>query len=339
VLSGCGSPWCCPSATARCDTPHALTAVRAFAAACGAKFPNAAAKIADDLGELRTFFDYPAGHRVHLRTTNPIESTLATVRHQTKVTRGAGSRVAGVAMAIKLIESAQARWRAVNAPAWSRASEPALVSNSASSSYGPTVTRRRPLPIGILEAMEVPATSRRRIKIVEYKPAWPVVFGELGRTLRAALGAVALRIDHIGSTAVAGLAAKPIIDVQISVAAFEPIEAFKDPLERLGFVYRADNPERTKRYFREVPGSRRTHLHVRRAGSFSQQIPLLLRDYLRSHAYAAAEFATVKRRLARQFPCDGAGYTDAKAPYVWEIIRRADEWAQLQGWEPGPSDA
>ena len=187
--------------------------------------------------------------------------------------------------------------------------------------------------------MGVPATSRRRIEIVDYDPAWPVLFGELGRTLRAALGAVALRIDHIGSTAVPGLAAKPVIDVQISVAAFKPIEAFKDPLEQLGYVYRADNPERTKRYFREAPGSRRTHLHVRRAGTFSQQIPLLLRDYLRTHAQAAAEFATVKRRLAGQFPFDGAGYTDAKAPYVWEIIRRADEWAQLQGWEPGPSDA
>jgi GrpB-like predicted nucleotidyltransferase (UPF0157 family) len=73
-------------------------------------------------------------------------------------------------------------------------------------------------------------------EIVDYDPAWPVLFGELGRTLRAALGAVALRIGHIGSTAVAGLAAKPIIDVQISVAAFEPIEAFKDPLEQLALA-------------------------------------------------------------------------------------------------------
>jgi GrpB-like predicted nucleotidyltransferase (UPF0157 family) len=190
-----------------------------------------------------------------------------------------------------------------------------------------------------MEAMHVPATPRRRIEIVDYNPAWPVLFGELGQTLRAALGAVALRIDHIGSTAVPGLAAKPVIDVQISVAAFEPIEAFRDPLEQLGYAYRPDNPERTKRYFREAPGSRRTHLHVRRAGSFSQQIPLLLRDYLRTHPHAAAEFATVKRRLAGQFPFDGAGYTEAKASYVWEIMRRADEWAQLQGWEPGPSDA
>ena len=78
--------------------------------------PKAAAKITDDMDELLAFYDYPAEHWVHLRTTNPIESTFATVRHRTEVTKGPGSRAAGLAMAFKLIESAQGRWRAVNAP-------------------------------------------------------------------------------------------------------------------------------------------------------------------------------------------------------------------------------
>jgi transposase-like protein len=98
------------------DKPHALTAARAFEGAYGAKFPTAAAKITDDLDQLLAFYDYPAEHWVHLRTTNPIESTFATVRHRTKVTKGPGSRAAGLAMAFKLIESAQDRWRCVNAP-------------------------------------------------------------------------------------------------------------------------------------------------------------------------------------------------------------------------------
>src|SRR4249920_1120826 len=98
------------------DKPHALAAVKAFTAAYGAKFPKATAKITDDKEELLAFFDYPCEHWVHLRTTNPIESTFATVRHRTKVTKGPGSRAAGLAMAFKLIESAQDRWRAVNAP-------------------------------------------------------------------------------------------------------------------------------------------------------------------------------------------------------------------------------
>jgi transposase-like protein len=98
------------------DREHARRAVAAFKLAYGAKFGKAVSKITDDLDELLAFYDYPAEHWVHLRTTNPIESTFATVRHRTKVTKGPGSKAAGLAMAFKLIEAAQHRWRAVNAP-------------------------------------------------------------------------------------------------------------------------------------------------------------------------------------------------------------------------------
>ena len=98
------------------DKDHALKAVKAFALDYGAKYPKAVAKITDDLDVLLEFFNYPAEHWVHLRTTNPIESTFATVRLRTRVTKGPGSRAAGIAMAFKLIESAERRWRVVNAP-------------------------------------------------------------------------------------------------------------------------------------------------------------------------------------------------------------------------------
>ncbi|MEU2607702.1 GrpB family protein [Streptomyces albus] len=177
------------------------------------------------------------------------------------------------------------------------------------------------------------------VEVVDYEPAWPALFAELGSGLRDALGDVAARIDHIGSTSVPGLAAKPVIDIQVSVLSFEPLDAFRVPLEAIGFVYRADNPELTKRYFREAPGQRRTHVHVRLLGSFSQQFPLLFRDYLRCHPSAAAEYAAVKRRWAAEFQSDRHGYVEAKDPFVWDIIRRADAWAQSIGWTPGPSDA
>jgi transposase-like protein len=98
------------------DKTHAQAAAKAFDREFGAKWPKAAAKITDDLDVLLAFYDYPAEHWIHLRTTNPIESTFATVRLRQRVTKGPGSRAAGVAMAFKLIESAQTRWRAVNAP-------------------------------------------------------------------------------------------------------------------------------------------------------------------------------------------------------------------------------
>jgi putative transposase len=93
----------------------ALEAAQAFAQAFGA-WPKATAKVCDELDTLLAFFDYPAEHAVHLRSTNPIESTFATVRLRQRVTKGAGSRAAGLAMAFKLAEAAQARWRRINAP-------------------------------------------------------------------------------------------------------------------------------------------------------------------------------------------------------------------------------
>lgn len=178
-----------------------------------------------------------------------------------------------------------------------------------------------------------------KVVIVPYDPEWPVLFGRLGADLRRALGDVALRIDHIGSTSVPGLAAKPIIDVQISVASFEPLDAFRIPLEGLGFVHRPDNPDLSKRYFREPPGTRRTHIHVFRAGTWSEQIALLFRDYMRAHDEDARRYADLKYRLAARSQSDRRGYVDAKAPFIWETMAKAHRWSQRIGWQAGPSDA
>lgn len=177
------------------------------------------------------------------------------------------------------------------------------------------------------------------VVIVDYDPAWPAMFASVGERLRAALGNVALRIDHIGSTAIRGLAAKPIIDVQVSVERLEPDGAYRTPLQAVGFVHRVEGVELTKRYFREAPGDRRTHIHVRQAGSFSEQFALLFRDYLRGDRAEVNEYEAVKRELADRLRDDRPAYVDAKVPVIWELMRRADEWAGRVGWEPGPSDA
>jgi putative transposase len=98
------------------DRDHACRAIEAFARDYGVKWPKAAAKITEDAEELLTFFDFPAEHWQHLKTSNPIESTFSSVRLRTRVTKGPGSKAAGLAMAFKLLESAQQRWRAVNGP-------------------------------------------------------------------------------------------------------------------------------------------------------------------------------------------------------------------------------
>jgi putative transposase len=98
------------------DRSHAERALEAFAAEFGVKWPKAVAKVTDDADSLLTFYDYPAEHWLHLRTTNPIESTFAPVRARTKVTKGPGNATAGLAMVFKLLEAAEQRWRKVNGP-------------------------------------------------------------------------------------------------------------------------------------------------------------------------------------------------------------------------------
>ncbi|MBM7052846.1 IS256 family transposase [Streptomyces durocortorensis] len=120
------------------DRDHAEKAVKDFERAYGAKWPKAVKKITDDADELVAFYDLPAEHWVHLRTTNPIESTFSTVKLRTKVTRGAGSPAAALAMVFKLAESAQARWRAITAPHLV-----ALVSNGARFERGVLVERKQ----------------------------------------------------------------------------------------------------------------------------------------------------------------------------------------------------
>lgn len=180
--------------------------------------------------------------------------------------------------------------------------------------------------------------SGEPVEIVTYNPGWADEFRVIGSALRGAVGSTAVRIDHIGSTSIPGLGAKPVIDIQISVATLEPM-IYREPIESLGYVWRADNPELTKRYFRESPGTRRTHIHVRRLGSWHEQYALLFRDYVRAHGDAARRYEAVKRNLATTYRYQRHLYTDAKADVFWEVMTLADRWAGDTGWEPGQTDA
>lgn len=174
--------------------------------------------------------------------------------------------------------------------------------------------------------------------IAPYHPEWKQLFLQTGTLLRHALQKKAIRIDHIGSTSVEGLDAKPIIDIQISVQDYRNLELYQSEIESAGLLLRPDNADRTKRYFREQPGNRRTHVHVRKSGSYSEQLSLLFRDYLRVHPIECMRYGEEKHRLFKQFYDDRARYVEGKGPIVWDILQKAHAWSQLTGWEPGPSD-
>jgi GrpB-like predicted nucleotidyltransferase (UPF0157 family) len=176
------------------------------------------------------------------------------------------------------------------------------------------------------------------IIVVPYDPAWHELFVTTATPMREALGDVAIRIDHVGSTAIPGIVAKPVIDILISIASFEPFDTIENPLASLGYVWQSANPDKTKRFFREPPGTRRTHVHVQKHGSWGQQFVLLFRDYLRSNEDERRRYEAIKQELAAKFRNDRPSYVAGKSPIIWEIMVRASQWVQDTGWEAGSSD-
>lgn len=186
------------------------------------------------------------------------------------------------------------------------------------------------------------------IEIVPYRASWPEEFTALGAALRRTMGARALAIHHIGSTSVPGLAAKDVIDLQLTVASLD--EPLDDRLRAAGFLPREGvfedhlppgatlDPEELRKRFVVHPG-RRIHLHVREAGRFNGRYSLLCRDFLRGHPLAAAAYAEVKRGLARHFPEDADVYYEIKDPVFDVLMAGAEEWALRIDWSLPPSDA
>jgi len=188
-------------------------------------------------------------------------------------------------------------------------------------------------------------------EIVAHRPSWAADFVAIRDRVRSAMGADALRIEHIGSTAVSGLAAKDVIDIQISVADLDACSA--RALQSAGF---RPAPEITcdhappgptasandwrKMCFVEAAGERRANVHVRRAGSANERYALLCRDYLRVHPLVATAYAELKRRLSASL-ADVDAYADVKDPAVDLIYLAAEQWASAASWTlaPGPVPA
>jgi GrpB-like predicted nucleotidyltransferase (UPF0157 family) len=187
---------------------------------------------------------------------------------------------------------------------------------------------RRAMPL-ILPGFEIADDTGHSepIELVPPDPAWPASFTAWAAPLHAALGTVAVRVDHVGSTSVPGLAAKPTIDIQVSVRALDDEQAYAVPIEQLGLQLRSRDAQRL--LFRRP---RDVHVHVCETGSRWEREHLLFRDYLRAHPAAAARYAAVKEHLRVVWSDDRAGYTEAKSDCILGLLDEAEEWAHATGW-------
>lgn len=185
------------------------------------------------------------------------------------------------------------------------------------------------------------------VELVASRAEWAAEFETLARQLEAALGPLALRIDHVGSTSVPGLAAKDVIDVQVIVESFAPeIDA---ALTRAGLTapFGAERlrdhvpkgstwpEERWEKLLYVAASGRAAHVHVRLTGSPNERYALLFRDYLRADETARRAWEAVKRRVAAEAP-DRAAYAEAKDPLCDELMVGAERWAAASGWSVGP---
>jgi putative glutamine amidotransferase len=166
----------------------------------------------------------------------------------------------------------------------------------------------------------------REYRIADPDPGWAAWFeAEAARILASLPPDLVSRIDHVGSTSVPGLAAKPIVDIQLSLHAMVPREAYVEPLIALGYRWVIDPWDVDHEYFsRDIEGERSFHLHVCAAGSTWEGRHLVFRDWLRDHPDDAAAYGELKRALAAAHPKDTLTYTEAKTEFISGVVRRAD---------------
>ena len=172
------------------------------------------------------------------------------------------------------------------------------------------------------------------IIIVDYKREWPKEYAREAARILGAIGNKALRVEHIGSTAVPGLGAKPIIDIMLAVGVISDAHECIAPLQSIGYEYTPypDFPERL--FFRDGPmGAGPHHLHATEIRSGFWEEKLLFRDFLRAHAEVAQEYFLLKRRLAKRHGADRdkyEPYTEAKTSFIESVLARARDEKQFK---------
>jgi GrpB-like predicted nucleotidyltransferase (UPF0157 family) len=180
------------------------------------------------------------------------------------------------------------------------------------------------------------SSTRTPVVVADYDEEWPVLFEQIARDVRDAVGDLGAHVEHVGSTSVPGLAAKPIVDVDVVVASAADVPAAIERLRSLGYVYQGDKGIRGREAFLWPPGARPHHLYVVVRGSRPHLDHVQFRDHLRQHPETARDYAALKIELAARHRDDPLGYTDAKSDFVGGVLRavrgEAPGGASPQAW-------
>jgi GrpB-like predicted nucleotidyltransferase (UPF0157 family) len=160
-----------------------------------------------------------------------------------------------------------------------------------------------------------------KVLVVDYDAAWPTTFVELRRPIWEAVRNVALAIEHVGSTAIPGLAAKPVIDMDIVVRSHSAMRTVIERLAALGYAHRGNLGIEGREAFERPAGSPPHHLYACLADSTALRNHLHVRDWLRAHPQTAAAYGALKKELAARFRDDVGAYVEGKTAFLLEILR------------------
>ena len=161
------------------------------------------------------------------------------------------------------------------------------------------------------------------VVIVEYSPDWARQFEQIRTVLLAALGGLALAVEHVGSTAVPGLAAKPIIDIDVVIAHPDDIDAVELALAAIGYAYSGEQGIAGRHAFKQPPNLPRHHCYVCAADSAELLRHMTFRDALRQDPRLAEQYSALKQELAATFRDDRLGYSEAKTAFVEAVLGRS----------------
>jgi GrpB-like predicted nucleotidyltransferase (UPF0157 family) len=244
------------------------------------------------------------------------------------------SRPCHVVVLLPSMEAVTARERARESAGYTRWTVPELYEGfaNATTRVGIWLDTTGLSPEETVDAILARTQSRSSpVVVVDYDDAWPALFEELARPVRRSLAAVALAIEHIGSTSIPGLAAKPIVDIDVVVRSPEDVPTAIEQLRALGYVYQGNKGIPGREAFLWPPESTPHHLYVVVEGSGPHTDHIEFRDYLRQHPGEAVEYATLKKVLADRYGEDRLGYTDAKSEFVTRALQAARSGQELSG--------
>ena len=171
--------------------------------------------------------------------------------------------------------------------------------------------------------------KRGIVKLVEYNPKWHLNFEKEAKKLRKVLGRDCVDVQHVGSTAIPGILAKPIVDIALIVPSLKKVRLYQEKLKDIGYELKKNDTRKERLFFTKGPESKRTHyLHIGEIGSGYAEDMILFRDYLHNHRNEAKKYLALKEMLAEKYRNTREIYTAKKSKLIEEVIKKAKKFGR-----------